>query len=370
MTITVNAPAPPTVSVIVPPSTVVSIGIQGTAWPPSTAGRTLYVAQSWPAGADPARYFTDPAAALVQAATMSPLPTDAIVVEVHPGFYPQNLTLVSNVHLFGMSLRGTEFSGAVTWLAGQGVNVGSASLTERIYCSRVRFTGAVTIDATGKPSGVGICTFDCRDADLRGNLSFTGRNEGADFFQTWDGVHGGSAWALTGIVPTIAHGVTLSAAVVFTDCGSGGSLSGVVAFGAVSLVRSPGFDAFGSNFLAGINVDAASSFRACGSALNGVVTVAAGGSADLRSSQYMSVANLAGAGSIERTVWRTTAGPSSIGANVVTLAPPYADANYSVQLTKVSGSGGEILVTGKQPGQFTISDSAGGNTFDICILKE
>lgn len=298
---------------------------------------------------------------------MSPLPTDAIVIEVHPGFYPQALTLVSNVHLFGMSLRGTEFSGAVTWLAGQGVNAGVASLSERIYCSRVRFTGAVTIDATGKPSHVGVCTFDCRDADLRGNFTFTGRNENNDFFQTWDCVHGGSAWALTGVVPTIAQGVTLSADLAITDCGGGGSISGAVVFGTVSLVRSPGFDAFGSNFLAGINVDASSSLRACGAALNGAVTVAGGGSADLRSSQYTSIA---GAGSIERTIWRTTVGPTSIGANVVTITPPYADANYAVLLAKTAGSGGEILVTGKQAGQFTISDSAGGNTFDVCVLKE
>lgn len=330
--------------------------------------RTLFVAQSWPLDADAARYFTDPSLALAAAAALTPQATNPVVILFYPGFYPQPLTLVSNVHLFGYSLRGTELSGALTWAAGVGVNVPQIGASERIYSSRIRFTGPLTINTTAKTAST--ATFDARDCDIRGNVAWTGRGASNDFFQTWDGVHGGTTWTFDGVVCSFDAGCTLAATINVTNSPSGANFKSLFAFGPVNFIDTQGSTMLGALMLAAVNVDADSSLQAYGSAIQGVLTVQLGGSADIRNSEYMSAANLAGAGAIDRTLWRTSIDPTVAGVNVITLSPPYLDSNYQVCVTQKNGTPAPVLVQNRQANQFELVDAAGGNAFELCIVKE
>ena len=188
----------------------------------------------------------------------------------------------------------------------------------------------------------------------------------------WDGVCGGSTWSIDGAVPFFNNGVQLGASsVTLSNCPSGAGFVGAIVFSTINLVNTPGAGSGGGNRFAAVNVDGTSVFGPVpGSKMSGVVTVAAGGVADLRGAEYMTASNLAGAGAIDRSVWRTTVGPTSAGANTVTLAPAYVDANYAVALTQTAGTPVIPTVSGKAAGQFVLHDSVGGNTFDVTILKE
>jgi hypothetical protein len=107
-----------------------------------------------------------------------------------------------------------------------------------------------------------------------------------------------------------------------------------------------------------------------GGPLNTTLTVAAGGAADVRGSNYGGNANLLGAGTINRTTWISSVGPTVVGANAVVLNPPYPDANYNVNLQLTAGAGAFATITGKTGAGFTINDSVGGNTFDYTVIHD
>lgn len=338
-------------------------------------GRTLFVATSWPTGADPDVYFTDVPSALAAAAALSPAPdvNNPALIVLHPGIYSAPVTLVSNVHLIGHNVRGCSITGSVTYAPSVGVNAAQAGLFERVYMGFMSITGAVSVDCTAKSAiGVGT-TFDCRNVDLSGSLTHRGRalSGGQDTFETWVGVHGGSSWSFDGSVPLFYGGVQLGApAVTIANCAFGASMLGTRVFGTINLVNTRALTGDGGNKFVNVNVDGTSVFGPVQGSKVGVVSVAAGGIADLRGAEYFTASNLQGAGAIDRSIWRTTFGPTTAGNNTVTLAPAYIDANYNVQLTQTAGTPTSVLVSGKQAGQFTLTDAAGGNTFDVTIIKE
>jgi hypothetical protein len=351
-----------------PTTVVVQDGASGFVAP----GRTLFVANSWKPGSDPSTCFTDPTAALVVAAALNPPPdvNNPAAIVFYPGLYDQPLTLVSNVHLCGHSARGCTITGAVTYNPGVGVNASQAALFERVYVSNMGISGPLTIDATGKSSGQQT-TFDCRSADISGNVVHRGRASQSiqDVFETWDGVHGGT-WLFDGSVVAFRSGAELNgASLTLTNCTIGGVFAGCRIFAPLTLVNSLHIEGSGSKFV-DVNVDETSSFGPIPGGKTGVVTVEAGGSADLRGAEYLTATNLAGAGSIDRSLWRTAFGPTAVGDNTIMLSPAYIDANYNVHITQTAGTPSPITISGKQHDQFTLSDAAGGNTFDITIVKE
>lgn len=337
-------------------------------------GRTLFLALSWPDGADPAIYFTDPAAAMAAAAALSPAPdvNHPAVVIVYPGVYAQPFSLVSNVHLFGHNVRGCSFTGAVTWQAGVGVNAGQASLFERVYIGRCSISGLLTLDTTGKPLGQGT-TFDTRDVDLSGNITAHGRaaSGGQDVFQCWSGIMGGTTWSFDGYEPLFEAGVQLGAGAINISNGAfGAAFNAAVCFSPVNLVNTPGTSGQGNKF-ANVTVDATSVFGPhCGSKC-GVVTVASGGSADLRGCEYFTNSNLAGAGVIDRSIWQTSITGTSPGDNVITIAPPLPDGNYIVVVTRTdaAGTAENVSVNTKAGGSFKLNDPLGGHNFDLAVLR-
>jgi hypothetical protein len=336
-------------------------------------GRTLFVAKSWPTGVDASLCFTDVPAALTAAAALTPPPdvSNPALIVLYPGLYSQPVTLMSNVHLLGCSPKGCSITGAVSYSPGVGVNASQSSLVERVYMSRFGISGAFTIDASGKPLGQGV-TVDCRDVDISANLTFHGRatTGGQDFFQTWDGVHGGTAWLFDGAIPSFNNGSQLGASTVtLTNCAFGATFSGCQCFSTLNLVNTPGASGQGNKF-ANVNVDGTSVFGPIPGSKTGIVTVAAGGSADLRGGEYLAASNLAGSGVIDRNLWRTTVGPTSSGANVVALEPAYLNANYNAHVTQTAGTPTAVTVTNKAAVQLILNDAVGGNTFDITIVKE
>lgn len=334
-------------------------------------GRTLYVAQSWPAGVDPTKCFTDVPSAMAAAAALTPPPdvSNPALIIFYPGLYSQPVTLLSNVHLCGHNARGCTITGAVTYTPGAGVNASQAGLYERVYISDMGISGAFSIDCTGKPIGQGT-NVDCRAADISGNVTHKGRalTGGQDIFETWDGAHGGT-WSFDGSTPFFRSGAELTGSSLnLSNCTIGSVFAGCRIFSTLNLVNSIA-EGSGSKF-SNVNVDGTSVFGPIPGGKSGIVTVASGGRADIRHAEYFGNANLAGAGAIDRTIWRTPVGPTSAGDNTVSLAPAYIDANYNVLLTQTAGTAASVFVSGKQAGQFTLTDAVGGNTFDVTIIKE
>lgn len=335
--------------------------------------RTLFVAKSWPVGFDASICFTDPQSAMNAAAALSPPPdvNNPAVIIFYPGTYSTPVVLVSNVHLFGHNTRGCALTGAITWTPGAGVNASQAGLFERVYCARMGLSGAINIDCTGKASmGVGT-TFDTRDVDITGSVTALGRalSGGADDFQTWDCINSSGAWLFDGMVPLFNAGTQIGGSLAIHNGAFGAAFNAAVVFAPVSLVNTPGTSGQGNKFNV-VNVDATSVFGPHPGSKVGLVTVASGGSADLRGVEYFANSNLAGAGAIDRSVWRTTFGATAAGNNTVPIAPPYIDANYNVSLTLTAGPGGVIKVTSKAADHFVLNDAAGGNTFDVTLSKE
>lgn len=330
--------------------------------------RTFFVSTAWPAGDRPATHFTDPQAAIDAAAAIGPTHDNPAVVIVYPGVYAQNLTLVSSVHMFGFTSNGTRFTGTVTWKPSQGANVPQAALRERIYVRGLRFDGAWTYDVTGKPLGQ-FAELALVATDIRADLTALGRAlaGGQDFIDIYQSVQGGAAWLLDGMVPNIYQGTQLGAGpagITLKDNVFGATLAGLFTFSGLHLINSPGVLGNGNAF-ADVDVDATSSLGTVGSNL-GTLTVAAGGTADVRHSTYTA---LAGLGAINRDTTLMSVGPTAVGANAVAIAPPLMDANYNVLLTLTAGAAapGLITVTGKTASGFTINDPAGGHTFDVTI---
>lgn len=336
--------------------------------------RTLFVAQSWPnGGADPAVFFTDPSAALSHAATLTPTPTNPVTIILFPGTYSQNLTLISNVHLFAAS-GGVTLTGNVAYHPGVGGNASQLHLNERVVIENLTFqTGTFVYDATGKSdltkSSV-LYLLNC--TTLGPTLAASGRaaSGGSDLLTITNQIDGGTTWTLNGIFPTWTA-CQFSAQMDMTDLVFGGVFTSTVFFGPVNLVNSPFVGGDSNTYISAVNIDAASSLLFnSGSNFSAPVTVAAGGQADLRMCEYGSLSNLAGAGAIDRSIWRTTAEATSIGANVITLSPPYIDGNYNVTLTLTAAGASGAFVSGKAANQFVLNDPVGGNSFDITILKE
>jgi hypothetical protein len=337
--------------------------------------RTLFVAQSWPANADPAVYHTTGANALAAAAALVPPPVDAnpALIVWYPGAYPGPLVLVSSVH-HTAPRRAVVWSGAVTWNAGAGPNLPQAGALEWIGLHGVTITAALTVDTTAKTGGHAV--FEPRDIGAGGGITFTGRAVDPDHFQSWSSV--------------------LFSALSFTNCnlnlfdGSYGDLS--VSGGACDISGNEIFTLGGPGLVLGagglpttgrvsgceINaavtvLSAGTSIDFYGSRLKGgsICTVGAGAAADWRMGEYDTAAQLAGGGTVDRTVFELAIGPTG-PANIVGLGPPYPSGVYTVTATQTSppapGEGPPAIV-GKGAGGFTLLDGTPGRTFDLLVTR-
>ena len=345
--------------------------------------RTLFVAQSWPAGSDPTVFFTTISAALLQAATLTPTVSNQVNIVIFAGTYTENLTLVSNVNLMGMSsavLHSVSINGTTTWQPGVGINAPQANATEALSLSFMTMP-TFTFDSTGKGLNAGNvtltfteCSFSTISATGRGGASSSDNcffyncnwnTAGAYVFTDMNGVTNGVE-----VVGTRMRGLTAAGDTTMRIQG-GETVTQAVTW---TISGTAQLFAQGLNLQNPINVTstAAIGFTAHGCKLLNTLTVAAGSSADVRDTNYLQNANLVGPGMINRSTWNGVAGPTVGGVPlVVVLNPPFPETSYNVQLQLTAGPGNAgVTVTAKTGASFTITDSVGGNTFDYSLLQE
>jgi hypothetical protein len=350
-------------------------------------GRTLLVAKSWPANDDPAVHFTTIAAALAQAATMSPSITNPINIEIHSGVYTENLTLISNVHLTGIhgGLSSTQINGTMAWTPGTGVNASQTTLQETLNLSYLNIlfgANTFTYDATSKTSNASNATFT---EIVFQDISATGRSAGSTndnlFFFNCNMTSGTVSFTN---VSAVTPGVEIVSTRFRSFTAAGDSTVRVQGGEMIQPVSGPvtlAVTGTAQVFLQGLNINnpmtvaSGCSLTANGCALstnsNVTLTVASGGTADVRDTNYQANARLIGPGTINRSVWHSTTDTTSAGANTVTIDPPYPEATYNVHLQLVSGAGNAAAtVTGKLGTGFTLTDSVGTNVFDYTVLQE
>lgn len=354
-----------------------------------TPWRVLWVG-AWPAGADPSIYFRSITDAITQAATMNPTSTNQVSIVIFPGIYTEDLTLLSNVNYVGLpaaTLATVMLNGSVTWTPGVGLNQPQAADTEQINWNSIDQSlnnqNKFTFDSTGKTAGSAQffsahSAFEIVSFTGRGNPQ-TGDNDNSFFYA-------GTFFLGPGPVTfTNMQGAVTPAAGVEIECVRfrGLNLAGsticriqsgenVVPKQATSIALTETAQCFaqGVNFQNPITVASGCSFVADGCVLNNTLTVAAGGTADIRATNFVSNANLLGAGTIDRSEWLGVAGPTVAGVPlVVPLTPNFPDNVYNVSLQLTAGPGNAgTTVTAKLGDSFTITDAVGGNTFDYTLI--
>lgn len=331
--------------------------------------RTLFVAQSWPAGVDPSVYFTKISDAEVFAATMVPFPTraDPVTIIIYPGTYADDLTLVSNVHLNCHTRRDVVVTGNVVWTPGAGVNASLVGGEEQADIAAIRFEGTISIDSTAK-TGASNSAFDGRGIDVRNTVTMIGRGGGArtDHFQLW----------LSTLICTVNFTnviVNLSSG-TYLDLNFAGEcdfdVNGDQVFGVVTLAGTSVGALQATQIFGNVNVGTGTSIDIVSSVLeqNAVLTVAAGGDADIRMSEFQVNAQLVGPGPIDRSIWTTTIAGTAAGNNVIPISPPYPDGLYNVAI-ELTAAGAYPPVSAKGGSSFTINDPVGGNTYNFTLMK-
>jgi hypothetical protein len=359
-------------TVALTPQPFVAAGGNGSSGGSFAPDRALFVAQSWPVGVDPSIYFTTIAAALAQAATMTPTDADPILISIYPGIYSDALALVSNVHLFGFTKRCVQITGAVTWTPGTGVNAPQNGNDEYLNLEFLQFLAPITIDSTTK-NGAFQSRLRCLDIDIADGIACSSRISNVDNVAILDSkiatpTGGPSLASFDNTVANLLNGTYTTIALTGTATIEidGNQIFDAVTIDTNTSNRIGAAQIFGTVGISGTaQVDFTGSWFAPGA----VLTVAAGCKADVRMAEYNGNTNLAGAGKIDRTVWRTSFGPTGAGNNIVPISPPLWDANYGVSI-ELTAAGAYPPVSAKTNASFTINDPVGGNTYNFTITKE
>jgi hypothetical protein len=99
------------------------------------------------------------------------------------------------------------------------------------------------------------------------------------------------------------------------------------------------------------------------------LTVAAGATADIRSSECL---KLTGPGPVNRRSF-TKQVTTTAGDNLVTFDAPFPDTEYRVSLQLTEGPGNPLVMVPralKRLADFTINDTVGGNTYDVTVIHD
>lgn len=331
------------------------------------AARMLYVATAWSGEVDPTVYFTTIADALAQAATMSPVSGNPVLIAIAPGTYVENPVLQSWVFLTALvdSFVGVTVSGTASWTP-------TGAVAEAINVYHINITGLFTINTTGKSAGQTSALFNtCEIA-----MAYTGRAaSGAtrDYIQFVACTPQMAGLAFTSALVEYLAGrlsaLTFSGACQanIAGCTTIPTAGGAHSINGTSLVKITG------TILLGLGVTLASGTSAIitGCEGTGAIAVAAGAAIDLRANNFGGDGNLAGPGTINRTTMNFSFGPTSAGANAVTFTIPLPDNSYNVQFGLTGGAGNAGAgVSSKLSTGFTFTDSAGGNTYNFTVIHD
>lgn len=340
--------------------------------------RRLFVAQSFPSGADPLTSFTSIAAALAQAATMTPTNANPIAIEIAPGTYNGNLTCVSSVSLSAVGGGGIStvfINGTVTWLPGQGANVAQTSAVEAIAISGCVVIGLFTIDSTLKTTGSAQCYM--LEPFFQGGVNLIGRSNGQDNFFMYDGnfVTGASSWVFTNwtgstsgvgveLVSSRVRGITFAGS---TTCRIQGGESVFVSGKAYTLTGTASVTFMGLDVNNVISAAAGCTVKASECSINQAPTGA--GAFDFRGSTVdVSLAGITGTCDRDK-VGGTTASTSADDTSI-SIVPALPNANYVVVTQLTAGPGNAASATNtKAAGSFNLHDTVHGNTFDWLVTR-
>lgn len=343
---------------------------------PFTPGQALFVSLAWPVGANPLVYFTTIQAALNHAATLTPSATAPIALLIFPGTYTENLTLVSNVNLFGFGRRATQLNGTVTWTPGAGINAPQTAEHEEIDIFYVKMLDTLSMDATGKSGSSAV--LDIRDSTLVADWSLVGRSSGTDGLNLYNTLFSPAANGLfTDLNASLVASLIEGEGETVTINGVGSN--GLDLYGGQWLVDTTIIAGTGS-FLELVGVECLGAFtvaNSCNLQANNclfddgsAVTVATGGSADLRGSA-LGTTTLTGPGPIDRTLVQITSGVTASGTNAMTISPPLPNNTYTVAVTQTSAAGGTMpSIAAKTAAGFSLNDAIGTRTFDLTVLKQ
>lgn len=342
----------------------------------NAGARTLAVAQSWTVGL-PFVYFTTITLAQAQASTMTPTPANPVVVTIHSGTYTENVTLVSNVHMIGAAQAAVLIAGNITWTPGAGVNVGQIGQAEQINLNGIAHSSgsfSLTYDSSAKTAGTSSLMF-CSNTTF-GFVTVTGRgstNTGDNYYMfngillsngsTFTNMQGSSQSIGVEFIGTRVRGSTFAGNTVARLIG-GEHLAGACALTGTANVTCTSLTMRAWTVASGCTLTA----PGCNLTAAQTISVASGGTADLRNVTLGVAANIVGPGTINRTVWNGTTGTTVSGANTITFTIPYPDAVYNVTWSLVSGPGNAAMTYGTKLGaSFVLTDSVGGNVWDYTV---
>jgi hypothetical protein len=314
--------------------------------------RTLFVAQSWPAGSDPLVFFTTISAALVQAATLSPTAANPIEILVYPGTYSDALSLAGNVHLVGAGQqRSVIISGPVTWAPT------TPGTQENLNLAFLTFTGSFTIDTTGKLTGAAQPVG--RGLIFSGGFNFQGSPTAA-----------GVLWiACVFVSATTFNNVSVSFLACLVNAVADFTGSTSIRYDGIMAVA-PVFSDTSSGQLSVPTIPGVTNNSTGIVTISGAISgsLAGTGPIDVRGSNYGGNGNLAGPGTINRTTFTESAGPTTGVALSVLFAVPYPDNLYNVSLQLTAGPGDPAAkVIGKAFNGFMINTTVAGNTYEFIV---
>lgn len=336
-----------------------------------TPARTLFVAQSWPAGADPTIFFTSIATAYAASVALTPTPANPVEILVYPGTYSDPITAVSNVHLFGTGgQNAVVVTGAVSWTLGAGVNAPQIGSDEDLDVGFITFTAPWVIDSTAKTGGIAESIFT--GVSLAG-FNYNGNTLGLDNVTITASVMGVGVYTINNVGGIIKILATAGQAPILFTGATFFLIAGGLEFDLVTLAGTARGDITGIGDFGGTTVASGCLATIAGCNSSGPINVAAGGEVDLRGSSYNGNASLIGPGIINRTTFTIPAVVTTIsGANPVAFHVPYPDGDYNVNLQLIAGPGNAaVTVTNKTGTGFTINDTVNaGNTFDVTVIHD
>ena len=355
---------------------------------PFPPDRTLFVSDFWPFIG--LHEFTTITAALAQASIMTPTQANPVAIVIYPGTYTENIDLQSWVFLSSASTHqnAVTINGTVTWTL-----PATSNTFEVVQLYFLNIRGLTTVTTTDKPDGPdpptpgheqdGQTSFILHGCFLTGGLKVNGRsatvNKQRDFvFAVTCACRGRAPFTIDSClfewVAGRVTGMTFDTPPGKGDClfriiGSTTTLPNATPW---SVKGKATGTCTGSNFTTEWKLNDQASVVFAGCSLS-TLTVAAGATADIRSSECPDVSR-SGPGAVNRRSLTMPYGPTVTNNNVVTFDVPFPDAAYNVslQLTNMGTLNHPPLVINKAPANFIIQEQSGGhdNTYDITVIHD
>lgn len=297
--------------------------------------------------------FSTIQAGINAAAALVPTAAAPALVRIAPGTYTENLTLAPFVWLSSLdptSGPGSSAGYSVIVVGTVGYTAGAVATSDTFAMKGIRIDGVFTYNIAAKTGG-----FD--------NLSCNNC-----FFTTTGMVITGRAASPSSVTVRFVH--TRLPGATFTDCNV--LYSGIIGGALITTVGTGAHTAQNGSRFADVTLGGTTTLvfdSGGGFGASNTLTVGATATADVRKCR---LGIIAGPGAINRDVIRGNTGALGAGAGqVVALAIPLMDANYSVLFTQTAGAAvTDPVLTARVAANFTVTIAAGGGTYDYTVIHD